>query len=110
MHPVPILAGILALGAAMPSQNASIGQTPPDVTDEIEADFLKNDVDGNGMLNQGEFSHWVRTLRVTGSKAAAPTAEADLNIWTITAFTQADTDRNRSISKEEMRVFLSGSQ
>jgi hypothetical protein len=76
-----------------------------DVAQIVAAEFPTYDADRSGLLDPGEFSRWVRTLRAA-SPGQPPMAEADLQAWTVAAFTQADADLNKGVDAAEMTAFL----
>lgn len=82
-------------------------QTSVDVGQVVQAEFPARDRDGNGSLNQAEFSAWVSELLARAPGQSAPPSAADLQTRAAAAFTQADTDRNQSISPAEMTALFS---
>jgi len=74
------------------------------VADIVGREFSSYDKNGDGKLSQAEFGAWTFALR----KAADPNLKNDAanKIWTTTAFGQADADKSKSISKDEMTNFL----
>ena len=103
--------------AADPTQAAPAAQTAPAQTAQatpasgdqvkavIEAEFATYDKNKDGSLDKTEFAAWMDAL-----KAKQPTqdaAAADPK-WNEAAFTQADSDKNKTVTKEELASFLSG--
>lgn len=74
------------------------------VADIVGKEFSSYDKNGDGKLSQAEFGAWAFALR----KAADPNLKNDAanKTWTTTAFGQADADKSKSISKDEMTNFL----
>ncbi len=92
-----------AQAAAQPADKAA------QVAQVVEAEFPSYDKDSNGSLNKTEFAAWMVALR----KASDPTIKAEAPAtkkWIGDAFAQADTDKNKSISKTELEGFLSKGQ
>ncbi|MGV3482027.1 MAG: EF-hand domain-containing protein [Sphingobium sp.] len=72
----------------------------------VDNDFPAFDADKNGELSKEEFAAWMTKLRAAQPNAAA--ASTDTTAWTEAAFAQADTDKNKSVSKGELTTFLQG--
>lgn len=75
------------------------------VAQVVEAEFPSYDKDSNGSLSQTEFAAWMVALR----KASDPTLKAEAPAtkkWIGEAFTQADKDKSKSVSKPELEGFL----
>jgi hypothetical protein len=99
-----------------PAQSAQAGTTEPgaaaggsQVAQIVEREFASYDKDGDGKLSQIEFSAWMVALK----SASDPTTKADApetKQWVGAAFTQADADKNRGITKTELTGFLSQGQ
>lgn len=104
-----VLAGTSALAAAALAQQPT-PQTPPQTSPQIVAeivasDFPTYDADKNALLDQAEFSAWLRAMRSAAPDAPAM-AEADLLAWTASVFTEVDRDRSRGVDTPEMTAFL----
>jgi hypothetical protein len=74
-----------------------------EVGQHVQAEFRARDRDGNGSLNQAEFSGWLGELMARAPGQTAPPAASAL----AAAFTQADIDRSQSVSPAEMTALLS---
>lgn len=96
-----------AVAAAKP--DATPAATQEQVAQAVGRDFGSYDKDADGKLNQAEFASWMGTLR----KASEPTFQpgtAEATTWSSQAFTSADTDKNASVNKQELTVFLTPKQ
>ncbi|MGL5840012.1 MAG: EF-hand domain-containing protein [Sphingorhabdus sp.] len=76
----------------------------------VDAEFPTYDADKNGELSQSEFKGWVMALHSKAEEAggAAKKDQAAKDKWAKDAFTQADADKSKKISKAEMNKFLEG--
>ncbi|WHU00904.1 MULTISPECIES: hypothetical protein [unclassified Sphingomonas] len=107
-------------GAAAPAQpatgvaettkpEATPAATQEQVAQAVGRDFGSYDKDADGKLNQAEFAEWMGSLRKASEPSFQPgTAEA--TSWSSQAFTSADTDKNASVNKQELTVFLTPKQ
>jgi hypothetical protein len=71
----------------------------------VDTEFASYDKDKNGVLSATEFDAWMVALKT----AADPTTKADApatKTWLTQAFAQADTDKNKTVSKAELNGFL----
>lgn len=98
--------------ATRPTDSASAATpaaTQEQVAQAVGRDFGTYDKDADGKLSQAEFTDWMGTLR----KAAEPNFQpgsAEATTWGNQAFTSADTDKNASVNKQELTVFLTPKQ
>lgn len=92
-----------------PSEPAQTTPAPTstDVARIVQTEFPARDRDGNGALNQAEFSSWIGELLARAPSQGTPPSAADVQARAAAAFAQADTDRNRAISPAEMTALLS---
>ncbi len=77
----------------------------------VEANFPTYDTDQSGDLNAKEFDGWLTVLRQKSAEAKGTTdtmPEAEKKTWMKEAFTKADTDKSKKISKAELETFLMG--
>ena len=74
----------------------------------VDAEYPSYDANKNGTLDQAEFGKWVLALYAASGDAKAPQDAAAKDKWSKAAFATADTDKNKTISKAEMNVFLVG--
>lgn len=100
MHRTMFFAAVLAL--ATPAAAATMQQPTEPPAGQTEAppaggDFASFDADGNGSLNQAEFSAWASAQGASAEAASA-------------AFTQADSDGNGEISASELAAVVSSPQ
>ncbi|WP_448663532.1 hypothetical protein ACG3SL_02340 [Sphingomonas sp. CJ20] len=84
---------------------AAPAATVDQVSQAVTRDFGNYDKDSNGALNQDEFGMWMVTLRKAAEPAFAP-GSPEAQTWVGQAFAATDTDKNQSVSKEELTVFL----
>lgn len=76
------------------------------VAEVVNKEFASYDKDGDGALSAAEFDAWMVALKTASdptTKASAPATKT----WLTQAFAQADTDRNKKVSKTELTGFLS---
>ncbi|MGE4324382.1 MAG: EF-hand domain-containing protein [Sphingobium sp.] len=75
----------------------------------VDAEFPAYDSNGDGKLDRAEFSRWMMALKDQEMKATGTALPpAQIAAWVSGAFTTADIDRNRSVSKAELIAYLSG--
>lgn len=84
------------------TQTASTTTSSDPVAATVEADWAKYDKDGNGKLSRTEFDTWMNALQTAAKKK--PQTKAYL----AAAFAKVDTDKSKSVSKEELTAFLKG--
>lgn len=91
-----------------PTEQATTAQpaTGGQVAQIVETEFPTYDKNSDGKLDKAEFSAWMVALK---SKADPSTdAKAQTTVaWVSGAFTQADADKNKGVSKPELTSFLS---
>lgn len=99
--------------AATPSQAApadgQVQATGSQIAQVVDTQFPTYDKDGDGKLNKTEFAQWMVALKSQtdpSTKADAPATKK----WVGTAFAQADTDKDKEVSKTELTGFLSQGQ
>lgn len=96
---------------AAPVQQAASQPTATgdQVAQVVDSEFPTYDTNKDGKLNATEFSAWMVALKTKtdpSTKAGSPETKK----WVSAAFTQADTDKNKSLSKTELTGFLSQGQ
>ncbi|HKX21798.1 MAG TPA: EF-hand domain-containing protein [Rhizorhapis sp.] len=101
-------------GEAAPQQGTATQQqsqqaTTVDVGAVVDSEFPTYDSDKSGDLNREEFSAWMTTLK----KAEAATTgqslgDQDIAAWAGAAFTMADKDKSKAVSKTELVTYLGG--
>ena len=79
------------------------------VAQVVGREFGTYDKDGDGSLNQTEFSAWMVALR-TASDPATKADAPDTRKWVGAAFAQADKDKSKSLTQAELTGFLSQGQ
>lgn len=88
-----------------PSTDTAVAQTLP-ATDPsasgADQEFATYDKDANGALSRSEFRTWISAHHAAAAPADANAAKKSAG----SAFAQADTDRSRSVSKEELTSYL----
>ena len=92
-----------APAAAATTEPANAGTA---VASVIAADWAKYDKDNSGSLSKEEFTAWMTALREQNPAQKAEVS--DVASWSNAAFAQADTDKNGSVTKPELEVFLKG--
>ena len=71
----------------------------------VNAEFGTYDRNGDGSLDQAEFSTWIGALRVRAEPSfAADSTEG--KAWLTAAFTAADADKNAGVNATELTSFL----
>lgn len=98
---------------AAPTQSApaegQVQATGSQIAQVVDTQFPTYDKDGDGKLNKAEFAQWMVALKSQtdpSTKADAPTTKK----WVGSAFAQADTDKDKAVSKTELTGFLSQGQ
>lgn len=75
----------------------------------VDAEFPAYDANKSGDLDEPEFGKWMLALHaISGSAKAKAMDEAAKAKWAKDAFTAADADKSKKISKAEMNKFLLG--
>jgi EF hand len=95
--------------AAAPAQTADAAQPAggSQVSSIVETEFASYDKDSSGSLSKKEFAAWMDALKAK-APAGTETASKPDPKWNEAAFKQADGDKSKSVSKEELASFLSG--
>jgi hypothetical protein len=89
---------------ASQSTQSSQAASPTQIAQVVEQDFPKY-AGGKDALTQTQFGAWMASLR----SATEPGVTADspeMKTWITQAFTQADTDKSKSVSRAELTAFL----
>lgn len=95
--------------ATAPAPDSAVAAQPatgPQVAQVVNQEFATYDKDGDGVLSAKEFDTWMVALKSASdpsTKATSPATKA----WLNKAFAQADTDKNKKVSKAELTGFLS---
>lgn len=76
------------------------------VTQVVERDWAKYDVNTDGVLSKEEFGAWMAAIRT--KNPAENQKPEDVSNWTNAAFAQADKDKSGSLTKMELEAFLRG--
>lgn len=96
-----------AISAPAPTPAAPRAATNPgEVAAIVAREFPAYDKDANGGLSAKEFDDWMVRLKAI----ADPTVKADApstRTWLGAAFAQADLDRSRTVTLQELTGFLS---
>jgi len=92
---------------SQPPASPPAAPTAAQVGQHVQAEFPARDRDGNGSLNQTEFSAWISELLARMPGQSTPPSAESLQAQAASAFTQADTDRSQSVSPDEMTALLS---
>ena len=94
---------------AAASTEGQVQATGSQIAQVVDTQFPTYDKDGDGKLNKAEFGQWMVALKSQtdpSTKAEAPATKK----WVGTAFAQADTDKDKTVSKTELTGFLSQGQ
>ncbi len=93
---------------ATPAQG-QVQATGDQIAQVVDTQFPTYDKNGDGKLSKAEFGQWMVALKSQtdpSTKADAPATKK----WVGTAFAQADTDKDKAVSKAELTGFLSQGQ
>ncbi|WP_084238527.1 EF-hand domain-containing protein [Sphingomonas asaccharolytica] len=94
---------------AAPTDPATAAAAPANpgaqVADVVGGEFGTYDKNKNGSLSKTEFGAWMTALRTKADPSLKD--DAANKAWVAQAFTQADTDKSKSVSKDELTNFLS---
>lgn len=92
-----------------PTDSATAAATPANpgaqVAEVVNGEFGTYDKNKNGSLSKTEFGAWMTALRTKADPSLKD--DAANKSWVAQAFTQADTDKSKSVSKDELTNFLS---
>ncbi len=102
-EPVPDASAPPAATEPAPS---SASATPTQIAQIVDQEFPTYDADGDGNLNEGEFSAWMKKLRTATDPSVDPES-ADVKSWIDQAFAAADADKSGGVDKTELTGFLS---
>lgn len=94
---------------ATPAQSTPAQSTPAaSVASIVDSEFPAYDANGDGQLDQSEFSRWMLALKNQEMKATGQQLPADqVTAWANGAFTTADADKSLMVSKPELITYLS---
>ncbi len=111
MSPAQTAPGQTPPTQSAPAQSAQTAQaTQPASSDQvaqvIDTEFPTYDKNGDGKLSAAEFGDWMVALKTKTDPATKP-GTPETKKWVAAAFAQADTDKNKSLSKPELTSFLS---
>jgi hypothetical protein len=92
---------------AVPMQSAAREQpaSSTQVAQVVDTEFPTYDKNGDGKLSAAEFGGWMVALKSKTDPSTKPDAP-DTKKWVSAAFTQADADKNKSLTKAEVTSFL----
>jgi len=96
-----------ATAAATPAATPAASQEQ--VAQAVGRDFGSYDKDADGKLSKTEFADWMGSLRKAAEPGFQP-GSAEATTWSSQAFTNADTDKNAAVNKQELTVFLTPKQ
>lgn len=92
-----------------PADSATAAAAPANpgaqVAEVVNGEFGTYDKNKNGSLSKTEFGAWMTALRTKADPSVKD--DAANKSWVAQAFTQADTDKSKSVSKDELTNFLS---
>ncbi|CAN5466442.1 hypothetical protein BH09PSE4_BH09PSE4_12140 [soil metagenome] len=83
--------------------------TPTGIAQVVNSEFPTYDKDASGALSESEFSAWMVALKTASDPKTDP-ASAAVKSWVSGAFAQADADKSKTVSKDELTGFLSAGQ
>lgn len=94
---------------ATPAQSTPAQSTPAaSVASIVDSEFPAYDANGDGQLDQSEFSRWMLALKNQEMKATGQQLPADqVTAWANGAFSTADADKSLMVSKPELITYLS---
>ena len=94
---------------ATPAQSTPAQSTPAaSVASIVDSEFPAYDANGDGQLDQSQFSRWMLALKNQEMKATGQQLPADqVTAWANGAFTTADADKSLMVSKPELITYLS---
>lgn len=94
-----------------PTEQAATQPAPSgdQVAQVVDTEFPTYDANKDGKLSASEFSTWMVALK-TKTDPTTKATSPDTKKWVSAAFIQADTDKNKSLSKTELTGFLSQGQ
>ncbi len=95
-----------ATAAATPASPAAAPGAQ--VADVVNSEFGTYDKNKDGKLSQAEFGAWMTALRTKADPSIKD--DAANKAWVAQAFSQADSDKSKSISKDELTNFLAQGQ
>lgn len=94
---------------ATPATPATPANPANAVASIVDTEFPAYDANGDGNLDQSEFSKWMVALKDQEMKATGKTLPGDqVMAWATGAFTTADADKSDGVSKPELVTYLSG--
>jgi len=98
-----------AMQPAPSTQPAPQAVTGDQVAQVIDAEFPSYDKNSDNLLSPMEFGAWMVALKAKSDPTMAPGTPAAQK-WVDAAFAQADTDKNKTLTKTELTGFLSQGQ
>lgn len=97
-----------ATAAATPAPASPAAAPGAQVADVVNSEFGTYDKNKDGKLSQAEFGAWMTALRTKADPSLRD--DAANKAWVAQAFSQADSDKSKSISKDELTNFLAQGQ
>ncbi len=102
-EPAPPAGEATTTAQSAPSGTAA---TPAQVAQIVDKEFPTYDADSSAELSEVEFAGWMKKLR-GASEPSLDVESAEVKTWIGQAWGAADTDKNGTVSKEELTAFLS---
>ena len=102
-EPAPPAGEATTTAQSAPSGTAA---TPAQVAQIVDKEFPTYDADSSAELSEVEFAGWMKKLR-GASEPTLDVESAEVKTWIGQAWGAADTDKNGTVSKEELTAFLS---
>ncbi|MCF8706589.1 EF-hand domain-containing protein [Rhizorhapis sp. SPR117] len=104
---MPGASGQVPSEPAEPSQ--AQGASTVDVAAVVDGEFPTYDSDKSGDLDQSEFAQWMTTLKKAEMASTGNVlGDQELTAWVGAAFTMADQDKSKTVSKNELVTYLGG--
>ncbi|MDB5679945.1 EF-hand domain-containing protein, partial [Sphingomonas bacterium] len=107
--PAPAAPAAPATADAAPAAPAAAAPAPgAQIADVVSKEFPSYDKNNDGKLSKAEFGAWMFALR----KASDPALKDDAanKTYVAGAFTTADTDKSKTVSKDELTNYLTQGQ
>jgi hypothetical protein len=94
-----------AAPAQTPAPADPAAATPSDPASILKNEFPAYDKDGNGELSKTEFSAWLTALKAAAPQKTAMTPDQESK-WLDKSFSDADSDKTKSVNLAELTTYL----
>lgn len=105
--PAGALQDVPETGATTEAAPATQPATPTQIAQLVDQEFPKYAAGGE-TLTQAQFGAWMTELR-SASEPSVTAESPEMKSWVGQAFAQADTDKSKSVSRTELKQFLTAS-